>query len=367
MNETCEFCRSEYLEPAYGPVNPCSRRVFVCSHCGLVQSRCAGTPANAAGYETRAHRAGAAIEPIGFYADLTQRLNILDLGAGRGTFVREILSNAPRARVTAVEADPYRAWACAFQNRSEVLVKPVEETAFENERFDIAYSAAFECFASPMAVLADLGRALKPGGLLVLDTRNIASLRHEDAVEEWFTPERRFHFSSQTLTRMIRACGFEIIERPDREDRENLLVVAVKTECTPSDLSADLMEVRSAHALISFYRTIRERNLTALASVTHELNRMAPRGIALWGEGALFDSLTQHGGLDPAIFVARLGSAAIPSADIRALRETRPEIIFVMSETHASDIGRFAAEYSPTSEIVHYSDLIYRAYNGVAA
>lgn len=366
MNQICEFCRSELPNPAYEPGDSGAVRVFICPHCGLVQSLFGGSVSRGGGNEIPVGRAAAAIEPIGFYADLNAPLNVLEAGAGRGAFVRAFLAAAPHARVTAVEADPNRAWACAFQNRSEIVVAPIEETSFAGESFDIVYSAALDCLATPAAVLERLRHALKPEGILVVDTRNIAALREESAIEEWFAPSRRFHFSSRTLTKMIRGSGFEIVEQPDREDRENILLVAVKSARIDGHIGVDPMEVHSAHALIAFYDAMRSRNLSALNSVTHELNLMAPRGMALWGEGPLFDSLTKHGGLDPAIFSARLGSGTA-RFDVQALSQAKPEIIVVISDHCASDIGRFAAEYSPDSEIVHYSELLFRAYRGLAA
>jgi 2-polyprenyl-3-methyl-5-hydroxy-6-metoxy-1,4-benzoquinol methylase len=366
MNQFCQFCRSDIQNPAYEPGDAGTIGVFICPHCGLVQSRRDCSASRAAGNEIRIGRAAAAIEPIAFYADLNAPLNVLDVGAGRGAFVRAFLAAAPHARITAVEADPHRAWACAFQNRSEIVVEPIEETSFKAESFDIIYSAALDCLDTPAAVLSRLRHALKPQGLLVVDTRNIAALREEGVVEEWFASSRQFHFSSRTLIKMIRGAGFEIVERPDREDRENILIVAVKNEHSDSHMSADPMEVHSARALIAFYEAMRNRNLTALSSVTQELNRMAPRGMALWGDGPLFDSLTKHGGLDPAIFSARLGSNA-ERCGFRALGRAKPEIIVVISDNCASEIGRFAAEHSPESKIVHYSELLFRAYRGLAA
>ena len=70
---------------------------------------------------------------------------------------------------------------------------------------------------------------LKPGGLLVLDAPNIALLGGDDIVEEWFIDKHLYHFSARTLSRMIEAAGFDIIEAPDPDDRVNLLFVARKT------------------------------------------------------------------------------------------------------------------------------------------
>ena len=48
------------------------------------------------------------------------------------------------------------------------------------------------------------------------------------SIEEWFIDKHLYHFSARTLMRMVAAAGFDIIEPPDLNDRENLLIVARK-------------------------------------------------------------------------------------------------------------------------------------------
>ena len=56
----------------------------------------------------------------------------------------------------------------------------------------------------------------------MIDAPNIAFLGSDDVVEEWFIDKHLFHFSPRTLARMLEATGFEIVEGPDRTDRDNL-------------------------------------------------------------------------------------------------------------------------------------------------
>ena len=373
MGGICGYCHSERLELAYGGSDACASSAVLCTCCGLVQTPLA-EPGSGCGFESfrtsREFRAAAAIEPIGFHADLTAPLQILDLGAGRGAFVREILSAATRAHVTAVEPDPRRAWGCAFGVRSEIVIAPLEQAGLPRESFDIAYSAAFEYLPSSTAVLAELWRALRPGGLLVLDTRNIAGLREEAALEEWFVPGLRRYFSERTLSRFVESAGFCIVERADPSDRENLLIAAVKTDRAVRDARPDVFEVSSARALIAYYKAVRARNFSALQSVSEKLSRLAPRGVAVWGGGTLLESLTRYCGLDPAIFTAHLAAdatAEIAAGDLETLAEKRPGVILVMSDARAAEIGGIAARYAPESEIVHYSDLVLGAYRQLAA
>ena len=123
---------------------------------------------------------GRAVELLRGHADLSLPLSVLDVGAGRGKFVRAFLSTAPSASVTAVEPDQRQAWACAFLNRSKIISKRIEETCFPDEHFDIVRSHhTLEHLESPLAVLTDHWRVLKPGGVLIVECRNIGAISDE--------------------------------------------------------------------------------------------------------------------------------------------------------------------------------------------
>ena len=92
---------------------------------------------------------------------------------------------------------------------------------------------------------------LKPGGLLVLDAPNIALIGGDDILEEWFIDKHLYHFSETTLSRMIEAAGFTILEQPDPKDRINLLFVAQKDGKPATDIAADPLEVTRADNLIA--------------------------------------------------------------------------------------------------------------------
>ena len=117
-------------------------------------------------------------------------------------------------------------------------------------------------------------------------------------MEEWFIDKHLYHFSARTLERMIEAAGFEIVEGPDPADRTNLLFVARKTSTALHRLANDSDEVAPREDLIARYASTRARNLVALTAVAAEIAELAPRGVAMWGAGRLFDSLVVHGRFD---------------------------------------------------------------------
>jgi len=384
---SCDLCECGTLEPVYeagaeGVV------VSVCRNCGLVSAwRVDGNPPGAvempaAGTQPKdtaslkARRAAATLSVLRQHADLSKPLKVLDAGAGRGAFVRVFLNAAPHAEVTAVEPDQGKAWACAFRGRSTVIAKSIEDARLPDMHFDIVHSChTLEHVAGVKAMLEDHRRVLKPGGILILEVRNLGAIREDDVIEEWFATNRRTHFSVVTMAAYLAATGFTIVESP-AGDADTLLYVAARRGATEAVPKPDALEARSARALVAGYETMRLRNLAALRAVSEELIALAPRGLALWGGGRLLEKLVRHGGLDPQIFSAVIDRSARPVlaphygvtlSGPEALSETKPGVIVVMSDAHAGEIARQAQERAPMAEILHYSDLIFRAFDRAAA
>jgi ubiquinone/menaquinone biosynthesis C-methylase UbiE len=390
MAEPCELCQRDALKLAYQPER--STRgisVYLCESCGLVQSlprkdRDTRAPAAvSAGADWgnvrygKGFRTKIALNALARHADLNSGITLLDVGSNRGSFAKAFLDAAPNAHLVAIEPDERVAASCGNIARTELIEARIEDAALETERFDIVHSChTIEHLAHPMRVLNDHWRVLKDGGLLILDAPNIALLGADDIVEEWFIDKHLYHFSARTLGRMIEAAGFEIIQAPDESDRSNLLFVARKRNAVAREISSDTSEVEYAEDLIARYVASRARNLIALTTVASELVRLAPRGVALWGAGRLFDSLVVHGRFDPrrltllidthlkSLVGERHGCAL---SDPEALSESDAAVVVVMSRDFADEIATRAKALSPHAEIIFYSDLLSRANTRLAA
>src|SRR6185503_1429496 len=101
-----------------------------------------------------------------------------------GSFARAFLAAAPNARLICVEPDERVADSCSSLDRAELVSARIEATKFPDESFDAIHSChTIEHLKSPLDVLADHWRTLKPGGLLVVDAPNVALLGADDIVE----------------------------------------------------------------------------------------------------------------------------------------------------------------------------------------
>jgi SAM-dependent methyltransferase len=390
MSELCELCRRAALSFCYRPEK--SRRglsVYICSHCGLVQSlpRIAHEPRAEASVSCSADwgnvrygksfRTDAALTALVPHIDPHASLAILDVGSNRGSFVKAALRTMPNARIVAVEPDERVACSAAGLDRVELIAARIEDVPLETGRFDIVHSChTIEHLVEPTRALADHWRVLKEGGLVVVDAPNIALLGRDDLVEEWFIDKHLYHFSARTLGEMIESAGFSIVNGPDKTDSSNLLFVASKTHAPYRAPSACADEAEKARNLIAGYSASRARNLEALCAVAAEISRLAPRGVALWGAGRLFDSLVTHGGFDPhglsllidshlgALVGERHGREISPPT---ALRDSKAGVVVVMSRDFADEIEQQALALRPQAEIVRYGDLLSRARLRLAA
>ncbi len=384
MTDTCELCNRTALDPIYKPER--SNRgltVYLCGSCGLLQSlpridRAERAPAAVSGGADwgnvrygKGFRTKIAIDALRRHCDFKSDFTLLDVGSNRGSFANAFLEAAPAAHLTAVEPDERVASSCAGLPRTQLIQARIEATALESRRFDAIHSChTIEHLIHPAHTLADHHRTLKDGGILVLDAPNTALLANDDIVEEWFIDKHLYHFSQRTLTRMIEAAGFTILEHPDPKDRSNLFFVARKNGHRPSNAGSDLLEAEYAQDLIATYIANRARNMAALTSVATELLRLAPRRVAMWGAGRLFDSLVTYGKFDASALTVLIDKHLKAHVDERhgcaltgpeSLAGADPGVVVVMSRDFASEIAAEVTKLTPGAEIILYSDLLSRA------
>ncbi|HEY4985525.1 MAG TPA: class I SAM-dependent methyltransferase [Bradyrhizobium sp.] len=385
MTDLCELCHRQALDPIYKPESSTrGLTVHLCESCGLLQSlpridRATRAPAAVSGGADwgnvrygKGFRTQIAINAIRRHCDLNNDIALLDVGSNRGSFVRAFLDIASEAHVVAVEPDERVAASCAGLPRVHLVPSRIENVALEAGRFDVVHSChTIEHLLHPAATLADHHRVLKSGGLLILDAPNTALLASDDIIEEWFIDKHLYHFSERTLERMIEAAGFTIIDRPDPKDRSNLFFVARKNGGKPVEsIASDLTEAEYATDLVATYGATRARNMSALTLVATELLRMAPRRVAVWGAGRLFDSLVSHGRFDAssltllidkhlAAHMAERHGCVLSGPE--SLADAKPGVVVVMSRDFAGEIAEEVTRLTPGAEIVLYTDLLSRA------
>lgn len=136
----------------------------------------------------------------------------LDIGSGNGFFLAMLQHHG-----WSVEGIELSESAAATTRRAfgiEVYVGEVTDEGFEPGEFDFIHmSHVIEHVRSPIATLTRVRQLLRPGGLLYVETPNIASLGARIWGEHWFaldSPRHLWLFDPSTLRRAVEASGLSI-------------------------------------------------------------------------------------------------------------------------------------------------------------
>ncbi len=143
---------------------------------------------------------------------------LLEVGAGMG-----YLLAAARDAGFEVHGLELSSWAAAQARdvlQLDVTVGGVESAGFPAASFDlIVMWHVIEHFVDPLANLRRLHGWLRPGGFLVLETRNFTGFdarRLGAAWNGWSLPHHLWHFSPRSLRYMLEVAGFtRVITRTD--------------------------------------------------------------------------------------------------------------------------------------------------------
>ncbi|MEB3295251.1 MAG: class I SAM-dependent methyltransferase [Synechococcales bacterium] len=151
--------------------------------------------------------------------DLCQRFEIttgtlLEVGAGFGTFCQEIQKTQAFQRVIGIEPTPDLAQTCRDRGL-EILEQPIESVQLPLESLNAIVSfEVIEHLFCPQAFLQKCYQLLAPGGLLVLTCPNCKGFDiltlgvQSSAVDN----EHLNLFHPASLTHLVTACGFQVVE-----------------------------------------------------------------------------------------------------------------------------------------------------------
>lgn len=146
----------------------------------------------------------------------------LDIGAGVGTLVAE----AGR-RGFAAEGVEVSDWASRFAREEkglDVRTGFLEDACYKSGSFDlITINHVLEHVPNPGGTLAEISRLLKPDGVLVVGVPNIGSIMAGLRGRTWASlrPEEHiWHFTPETLKRLLAQAGFTELAFESRENHE---------------------------------------------------------------------------------------------------------------------------------------------------
>ena len=138
--------------------------------------------------------------------------NLLDVGAGYGELLK--FAEDYSFQTWGVEPSSIAAIRAKKICRGKIITSTLEKAELPNAFFDVIVSVGtIEHLKSPREAIKKMGRLLKQGGLLVLQSPNIDSWQYRVQKEKWeqFTvPGHLFYFSPKTLTLLLKNIGFQV-------------------------------------------------------------------------------------------------------------------------------------------------------------
>jgi 2-polyprenyl-3-methyl-5-hydroxy-6-metoxy-1,4-benzoquinol methylase len=137
---------------------------------------------------------------------------LLDVGAGPGVLVEEASERGWDALGVELSA-----WAVAEAQRRgvDVRMRTVEDLGAEPGSIDAAVLAdVIEHVPDPLGTMRTLHGLLKPGGVVFLATPNVDSAVARTLRRWWWSvlPGHIWLFSKDTLTRLARDAGFDVVD-----------------------------------------------------------------------------------------------------------------------------------------------------------
>lgn len=223
--QPCPACHETQARPLYS-IEGVTEKLVVCEGCGLGSLNPLPSPERIREFYPAEYygspdakfeplvesgvRLGARLRVRSLLAGLDECSRVLDVGCGRGVMLRAMLDLGHEAH--GVEISPEA--AAGADPRAQIRIAPdLTDAEYETNSFDaVVLWHVLEHLPQPERTLEELRRIIRPGGRLVLAVPNFASLQSRRTRANWFhldLPRHLYHFTPQTLTRMLNRYEFD--------------------------------------------------------------------------------------------------------------------------------------------------------------
>lgn len=214
----CNICHSAKKKKVLTAQDPFTRESFIlvrCENCGLIYTNPRPTSDERhLYYPDSLYPADPSIEEKKrILLHCIRQGRILDVGCGRGFFLNSIKHNF---EVTGIEIDEESSDYAFNEHGIEIIAREITDLDSIKKPFDvITFWHTLEHLPDPKGALDKAFTSLKERGLLLVAVPNIESLQASIFRRRWYhleLPRHLYHFSKDTLSRIIKDSGFTIME-----------------------------------------------------------------------------------------------------------------------------------------------------------
>jgi len=233
MNKKCDFCKENRGYSSINNKDLYSNEVFtieICNYCGVGETLYS-TGLDLRGYYPQIYYGQDDKRFFSIFESIIKMTRqkrakkiikifdgksgaVLDIGCGRGHMLKKLMK--------------YN-WECYGTEISETLSQnlirdgikifnsiDLKSCALPSNHFDVVtLFHVFEHLQNPVDTLKEIGRILKPGGLLFIEIPNFSSWQAQIKRGQWLhldTPRHLFHFSLNGIRRILKTQKFNIVE-----------------------------------------------------------------------------------------------------------------------------------------------------------
>lgn len=139
----------------------------------------------------------------------------MDVGCGAGM----LLQMAEKQGIcgAGIELTPSRAALARESTSAPIYEKPLEELHFPDHSFAAVIAInLFSHLRAPSQTLAEIGRVLAPGGVLLLVTGEIGPGLRKEHNYRWTLGEELYYLGNETIEWYCRSIGFQLLTRDRR-------------------------------------------------------------------------------------------------------------------------------------------------------